>query len=125
MGCSGFISSQWLFLTDVLSIQVTDARATMALYRLHKTEWEQAMWKETQAFLAKQKKGSNSGGDATPIGGGKKGHGPGQEEVEGNGKKRKSAAPDGMASKRPKKAASNGQVVQGEGSRDDGNWWES
>lgn len=113
-----------LFLTDELDIQVTDARATMALYRLHKTEWEQAMWKETQAFLAKQKKGSNSGGDAAPIGG-KKGHGPGHDEVEGNGKKRKSAAQDGTTSKRPKKAALNGKVVQGEGSRDDGNWWES
>lgn len=29
----------------------------MALYRLHKTEWEKRMWKATQAFLQKQKKG--------------------------------------------------------------------
>lgn len=33
--------------------QVTDARATMALYRLHMTEWEAAARKTTEAFRLK------------------------------------------------------------------------
>lgn len=36
--------------------QVTDARATMALYRLHKTEWEQSIRPTTEAYKAKVNK---------------------------------------------------------------------
>lgn len=37
--------------------QVTDARATMALYRLHKVEWEQSIRPTTEAYKAKMNKG--------------------------------------------------------------------
>jgi RNA exonuclease 4 len=37
---------------------VTDARATMALYRLHKPEWESILRRTTEAFLAKTKGGA-------------------------------------------------------------------
>jgi hypothetical protein len=46
--------------------QVTDARATMALYRLHKVEWEQSVRPQTEAYRAKMGivlgKGKDSGG---------------------------------------------------------------
>lgn len=89
----------------------------MALYRLHKTEWEQAMWRETQAFLAKQKKGHAA--DA-PLA--KKTH---ERDAALGGQKRKAAAEDGTASKRPKKVASNNNAAGGGGGHDDGNWWEA
>jgi RNA exonuclease 4 len=33
--------------------QVTDARATMGLYRLHKVEWEASVRPQTEAYKAK------------------------------------------------------------------------
>jgi len=100
----------------MLTFQVTDARATMALYRLHKAEWEQAMWKETQAFLARQKKGS------IPIDtsrGGRNGHRePGAEDT----KKRKSAVDDAVPAKRVRKAGDAGASAS---KALPGNWWEA
>ena len=102
-----------------IMLQVTDARATMALYRLHKAEWEQAMWKETQAFLAKQKKGAVLDPASGP---GKKGH---ERDSAPGGIKRKTSVQDVTAAKRPKKAASSNNSGPSTTSRDDGNWWET
>lgn len=49
-----FSREVWVVL---IYLQVTDARATMALYRLHKTAWEQSIRPTTEAFKAKLNKG--------------------------------------------------------------------
>jgi hypothetical protein len=89
----------------------------MALYRLHKAEWEQAMWKETQAFLARQKKGS------IPVNttqGGRNGH---REPRAEDSKKRKSPADDDTApAKRVRKAGDSGTSAN---KTAPGNWWEA
>jgi len=88
----------------------------MALYRLHKAEWEQAMWKETQAFLARQKKG------AVPIDttrGARSGH---RESGAEDGKKRKSSGDDAAPAKRVKKTGDMGSSAS---KAAPGNWWEA
>lgn len=50
--CSQFCTSQRSIECHTNS-QVTDARATMGLYRLHKVEWEASVRPQTEAYKAK------------------------------------------------------------------------
>jgi RNA exonuclease 4 len=42
-----------IFIKPLADSQVTDARATMGLYRLHKVEWEASVRPQTEAYKAK------------------------------------------------------------------------
>lgn len=110
----------------MLASQVTDARATMALYRLHKTEWENTMWKETQAFLSRGKKNDKSSGAS----GSKLEPKTNQTSpsVHAEGKKRKAAEGvegTGAATKKAKKASGAGSSKKptSGGVEDAGDWW--
>ena len=45
-----------LSASGLMSFQVTDARATMALYRLYKNTWEASLRHSTEAWMAKSRK---------------------------------------------------------------------
>ncbi|WVQ97089.1 hypothetical protein IAU59_004199 [Kwoniella sp. CBS 9459] len=47
---------------------VTDARATMALYRIHKVEWERQLHHATEAYRAQTQKNAAGGGSASASG---------------------------------------------------------
>lgn len=89
--------------TSVLIDQVTDARATMALYRLHKTAWEQSIRPTTEAYKAKLNKGKGKEESASGAGGKRKrDDDSGDEDQEAetassgkNGKKRREEFPGG------------------------------
>jgi RNA exonuclease 4 len=51
-GCSQFRTST-VSIERLADSQVTDARATMGLYRLHKVEWEASVRPQTEAYKAK------------------------------------------------------------------------
>jgi RNA exonuclease 4 len=80
-----------------LTDQVTDARATMALYRLFKTEWEQSIRPQTEAYKAKLGKGK--GKETEKEGGGKRKRddddSESEEEEETQAKKKKEVFPGG------------------------------
>lgn len=107
-------SRQQLTACLALTLQVIDARATMALYRLHKDEWEPtfARWVKAgqgkkEGFPGGGRKGVSSGLSVVIVGGkGKKG-----------GREREIAAPKG---------GGGGLVGSGRGGGDGGgdNWWE-
>ncbi|WVW80301.1 hypothetical protein I302_102279 [Kwoniella bestiolae CBS 10118] len=123
---------------------VTDARATMGLYRLHKVEWEKQLYHTTEAYRAKigkSKKGDNTkrkrddeedhvADEDEQVQGGKRGK-KGVEQFPGGGRKGISSGLGVIVRKNGKR------VESGAGHREEkrnaptsqsgagGNWWES
>ena len=121
------------------TMQITDARATMALYRIHKVEWEKQLRPTTEAWRAKTGKDKRKRDDVTVDGDegqtatkkGKK-EKVEREEFPGGGRKgissgiglvyRRNGKVVKMTGRQPRSNLSDHDVG---GVEEGGNWWEA